>query len=61
MSDHILLIGADDVRSAGHSMKQAAEDMRSAANTIDCALDRHRSFLDEWLLRFEAVVEKLAP
>lgn len=58
MADHIHLIGADDVRAAGNSMRHAAEDMKSAASSIDGALERHRFFLDDWLQRFAALLEK---
>jgi hypothetical protein len=53
------LIGADDVRSAGIAMRHAAEEMKSAANTIDVALDQHRNFLNDWLQRFEAAVDRM--
>lgn len=56
MAEHIILIGAEDVRSAGNTMRSAAEDMRSAASTIDGAMDRQRLFLDDWLLRFETIL-----
>lgn len=40
--ESINLIGADDVRSAGNTMRHAAEDMRSAANSIS---ESHGQFL----------------
>lgn len=59
MGDHVQLIGAEDVRSAGNAMRHAAEDIKSAANTIDSALDQHRIFLNEWIGRFEAAVDRI--
>lgn len=59
MTEHVLLIGAEDVRSAGHTMARAAETMSSAASTIDGALDRQRVFMDDWLMRFEQVLDRL--
>ncbi|RVD44916.1 hypothetical protein EN742_00800 [Mesorhizobium sp. M4A.F.Ca.ET.020.02.1.1] len=61
MAEHMHLIGAEDVRSAGSAMRSAAEDMRSAAFSIDSALDRHQRFLDDWLQRLEAALERAAP
>jgi hypothetical protein len=59
MSDLVHLVGADDVRSAGHTMRSAAETMSQAALNIDGALERHQRFLEDWLQRFEAAVEKM--
>ncbi len=52
-------LGAEEVRSAGHTMVRAAETMNSAASTIDGALERQRHFLEDWLARFEIAVEKM--
>jgi hypothetical protein len=59
MAEHHLLIGADDVRSAGNSIRHAAEDIRAAANTMDSALEQHRNFLNDWIGRFEAAVDRI--
>lgn len=60
MSEHVTLIGAEDVRSAGYRMAEAARDMNTAASSIDYALTRHQQFLDEWLTRFADVVAAAA-
>lgn len=60
MSNYVTLMGADDVRSAGNRMASAAEEMQRAAANIDGALDRHQRFLDDWLLRFEAAIDRFA-
>lgn len=57
--DSIHLAGAEDVRSAGNAMVRAADTMQSAARTIAEALDRQRDFMDQWMMRFEAAVEKM--
>ena len=57
MSDHITLMGSEDVSRAGHRMQSAAEQMSRAASTIDDALFRHQRFLDEWIQRLEAVMQ----
>lgn len=53
------LIGAEDVSRAASTMRSAADDMRSAAGSIDSALERHQRFLDDWLQRAEALVERI--
>lgn len=57
--DSIHLSGAEDVRRAANTMSHAAEGMKSAANTIAEAIDRQRDFMDQWMMRLEAAVEKL--
>jgi hypothetical protein len=39
-------------------MSGAAEEMRRAADSIEGSLERHHRFLDDWLQRFEAVLEQ---
>jgi hypothetical protein len=56
--DSIQLIGSDDVRRAGHNIQSAAEDMKRAADIIDSALMTHRQYLEDWITRFEQVIEK---
>jgi hypothetical protein len=63
--DSIHLHGAEDVRSASNSMRGAAETVSSAAMTIDsaacvmkAALEAHQVFLDDWLRRFELVMQR---
>jgi hypothetical protein len=55
----VVLIGAEDVRSAANTMRGAADTMSSAASSIDSSLERHRIVMEDWLLRFEAAVEKM--
>lgn len=52
---YVTLLGAEQVQSAANSMQDAASRMQRAADTIADALDRHRSFMEDWLVRFEAV------
>lgn len=58
MGDFIYLVGAEDVRSAGNTIASAATDMRAAVNNLDGVLLRHQTFMDEWLIRFEAAVRE---
>jgi hypothetical protein len=39
-------------------MQHSAEAMKQAANSFDDTLERHRRWMDDWLLRFEAAIEK---
>lgn len=58
MAEFIHLIGADDVRSAGHKMQAAATDMSNAAANLEHTLHIHRIFMDEWLMRFEEILNR---
>ncbi|WP_095081660.1 hypothetical protein [Mesorhizobium sophorae] len=58
MAEYMHLIGAEEVRSAGNAMSGAASEMRGAASSIDSAFERHHRFLDDWLQRFEAAMER---
>ena len=60
MSEHITLLGADDVRSGGHAIERAASDMNRAAGNFESVFDRHQRFMDDWLQRFEAAIERSA-
>ena len=61
--DSIHLIGADDVRSAGNTMKHAAENMQSAANSMAEAHDRFllnfQGMLDQFISELREVVQEV--
>lgn len=57
--DVIYLIGAEDIKAAGYAMWHDADAARQAANRLDDAPERHRQWLDTWLLRFETAIEKV--
>ncbi len=54
---YVHLIGVEEVARAGSTMAQAATDMNRAAANIEGALQRHQSFLEDWLQRFEAMLQ----
>ncbi len=58
MADYITLLGAEDVRSAGSSMRSAASDMVRAASSIEDSLHRQRLFLDDFLMRLEHLLKE---
>jgi len=59
--EYIHLVGAEQVQSAGVSMRGAAADMQQAATTIDSALQRHQQFLDDWLQRLAQTLSEYRP
>lgn len=59
MSNSIHLIGADDVRSAGFRMRDAAETMSQAVLNLDGSLERHQRVMMEFIERFEAAVDRM--
>lgn len=59
MSEYVTLIGAEDVRRAGAAMQDAASSMQSTIGSLDQSLTLHRQYMDEWLSRFEAAVDRL--
>ena len=61
MSDrgYMTLMGAEQVQAAAGQMQRAADDMRNAAGTFDEAVRQQRQFMEDWLFRFEAAVEKM--
>lgn len=54
---YVTLVGAEQVQGAANQMRAAADEMMRAASSIDSALHAHRQFLDEWLLRFQQIIE----
>jgi len=59
MDEYITLIGAEDIRSAANTMANAAIEMQKAMGNLAFSLARHQCFMDDWLRRFETVLEKL--
>ena len=57
MADYVTLLGAESVQSAGYTMRDAALNMSRAAGAFDDVLRRHQLFMDDWLNRFEAIME----
>ena len=55
MSDYMTLLGAEDVRSAGRQMQQAAHEMSTAAETIRWALEQHQQFMNQWLADYRDI------
>lgn len=56
---YVTLLGAEQVQSAANTMSGAASEMRRAANSIDNSFETQRRFLDDWLTRFEAAIERM--
>lgn len=58
MSEYTHLIGADDVRSAGHNMRAAADDMIRAASTISQSVSDIQKILDNFLIELRSIMEE---
>lgn len=54
---YVTLLGAEQVQSASRQMESAASQMSRAASQIDDALERHRHWADDWLMRLQQVLE----
>ena len=59
--DSIFLHGSEDVASGGRAMQNAAAEMQRTASNISAALDQHQRFMDDWLWRFQSVLEASSP
>jgi hypothetical protein len=56
----LILVGAEQVASAGNNIKQAAEQMSNVSGNVQVVLEAHQRFLDDWLLRFEQMLDQRA-
>jgi hypothetical protein len=56
MGDYVTLLGAEQVQNAASYMRSAAEEMTRAATWMEESLQRQRNFMDDWLARFEQVL-----
>lgn len=59
MADYMTLLGADDVRAGGNACHHAAERMNQAASSIDSTFEMNARRMDDWLNRFENLVERM--
>lgn len=58
--ENIYLNGSEAVERAGYSITAAAEQMTRAASSMDHSLTQHQQFMEDWLSRFEAAVERIS-
>jgi len=56
--ESIHLFGAEEVANAGRAISRAAAEMTNVASSIECSLQMHQRFLDDWLSRFENILEE---
>lgn len=52
------LIGAEKVQNAANSISSSADTMQRAANSIENSLYDFKMFLEDWLARYEEIVNK---
>lgn len=57
MVEYVTLVGAEQVQSAANRMVEAADSMRQAARNIDDIHERHHRFMEDWLQRYESLLE----
>ena len=55
---YVYLIGAGDIRRAGSLVSSAADTMQRAASIFDETMMQHRQYMDEWLNRFENILNE---
>jgi len=55
---YVYLIGAEDIRRAGSLVSSAADTMQRAASIFDETMMQHRQYMDEWLNRFENILNE---
>lgn len=55
----MVLMGSEDVSRAAGQMREAASEMNRAAGSIEFALRQHENFMNDWLSRFEAAIERM--
>ena len=56
MPEYVYLSGAEDVKRAASSMREAASEMQGAVGNLGHELYVQRQFLDDWILRFTDVL-----
>lgn len=61
MDKYVTLLGTENIERAGRAMQEAAERIRQSVGNLDDILHRDRMAREEWLARFEQVIEKLQP
>jgi len=60
MTDYVTLMGTEEVSKAASRMVSAAEEYKRAIAQQSDDFFRHQRFLDEWLARFEQVLDNYA-
>ena len=62
MTEHMYLVGTEDITRAAATMRMAGHEMSMAAQSIGAALEQHQRFLDNWLVVFrEAILHPATP
>lgn len=53
----MVLLGAEQLVSAMHSLRDVAQTIDRASGNCDNALKQHQAFMDDWLLRFQGIID----
>ena len=54
------LLGTEDISRSASRMRDAAETMANVSGNLQAVLEVNQRFMDDWLLRFERVLEEHA-
>lgn len=57
--ESVYLHGSDDVARAGRNIDSAASTIERAASSFGWEFEKHQRFLDDWLSRFAAEIDRL--
>jgi hypothetical protein len=57
----IHLVGTESIQRAAMGMQDAAEHMANVSANLQIIFEQQQLFLDEWLNRFEAVLQAHRP
>ena len=57
MHDYITLMGSENVVHGGNAIRDGGQSMLSAASQIDESMRRQQIFMDDWLIRFEQILQ----
>jgi hypothetical protein len=54
--ERLLLVGTEQIQTAANTMREAAHTMGNVSGNLQVVLEANQRFLDDWLLRFEQVL-----
>lgn len=53
----MVLVGAEQLTSALHSLRDVAHTIQQAVSAQEYALTQHQAFMNDWLSRFEQILK----
>ena len=58
MPENIHLLGSEQVSNAAYSIRESVEQFKLAVGWFGDAVTQQQRYMEEWLQRFEAALEK---